>query len=75
MPDRLTPRQRELVSRKIRKETRLRNRAVEKRRMGRKLSDIEMRRIARSRSQVIRIGFEEAREQDPTIPEQETRRS
>lgn len=70
----LTPTQRRIVSFNIGKETRLRNLAIAKMRRGRTLSKSEMRRIARTRPQVIRIGFEKARETDPSIPQFQERR-
>ena len=70
----LTDEQRDLVARKIRVETILKQKALAKRRMGKKLSLIEIRRIKRPRAQIIRIGFEKAREEDETIPEFEKER-
>lgn len=66
--DGLTNAQRKKVGLAISKEFRLKRQALRKRAMGKKLSEIERRRIKRGQKQIIRIGFEKAREEDPEIP-------
>ena len=67
MPRLLTPAQRELVGENIAREVRLKRSALLKRRAGMRLTKAERLRARRSRKQIIRIGFEKAREEDPTI--------
>jgi len=70
----LSATQTRLVSREIRRESRLKRQALTKRRRGVKLTEDEKRRIQRSREQIVRIGFEKARQQDPSIPDVQERR-
>lgn len=64
----LTKKQRKLVSEKISKEWRSKRKALEKRRKGIRLTKREIKRIKRSPKQLIRIGFEKARKEMPSIP-------
>lgn len=71
----LSKSQKKLISNEIKKEFKLKGKAIAKRFEGKSLTSNEKRRIRRESQQIIAIGFSKAREKDPSIPKRTKLRS